>query len=496
MAEDRPVARAERGRLQQRGRLARAAGAARRAQVHRAGPAARTRDRGDRAGREAGARRCRRRAPPDDGEPTTRPRCVSSTGVPPGSLRYFAVLFAGARGAAAARGALRVRGGARAGSCDGASHEAAHARLQWWRGEARSARRGPARATRCAGRCCRCASAATATSTLLHELLAAADLDLARLTYRTWQELEAYCFRSAGALQTLHRGDAGRRPRADTPPSANSRGRLGSAVRQVGDAARPATSTSRAGRLYAPLERARGGRHRPAGPELGHRGTGCGQRLSWPTGAARCARELDAAARRCWPTRRAALRAAARPRARRPARTPARALTRRHHRAWQTRAACSPVDRVAHGAAPRLNHRRTRTETPTLPTDPDVRILRAPRPGCSRDRVDPRHRRQRRARRRAGHGLRRARRRVVLCGRNVKKLEARLRRDRRRRRPRPSIAPLDLERADASHYAALADARAQRVRPARRPRARRGRCSASARRSSTTTWSPGSRSCT
>ena len=47
---------------------------------------------------------------------------------------------------------------------------------------------------------------------------------------------------------------------------------------------------------------------------------------------------------------------------------------------------------------------------------------------------------------------------VVLSGRNVKKLEAVYDGIVAAGGPRPSIAPLDLERADASHYGALADA--------------------------------------
>lgn len=47
---------------------------------------------------------------------------------------------------------------------------------------------------------------------------------------------------------------------------------------------------------------------------------------------------------------------------------------------------------------------------------------------------------------------------VVLCGRNVKKLEVVYDAIVAAGGPRPSIAPLDLERADAGHYGALTDA--------------------------------------
>ena len=48
--------------------------------------------------------------------------------------------------------------------------------------------------------------------------------------------------------------------------------------------------------------------------------------------------------------------------------------------------------------------------------------------------------------------------RVVLTGRNVKRLEAVYDRVRAAGGPRPSIVPLDLEHADAGHYSALVDA--------------------------------------
>ena len=53
----------------------------------------------------------------------------------------------------------------------------------------------------------------------------------------------------------------------------------------------------------------------------------------------------------------------------------------------------------------------------------------------------------------AAHGAR-----VVLSGRNVKRLESVYDSIRAAGGARPSIAPLDFEKADASHYAALADA--------------------------------------
>ena len=50
------------------------------------------------------------------------------------------------------------------------------------------------------------------SSAKLHEVLAAADMDLARMTYSNQQELRAYCSRSGGAIQELI-GGAARRAR-------------------------------------------------------------------------------------------------------------------------------------------------------------------------------------------------------------------------------------------------------------------------------------------
>jgi len=168
----------------------------------------------------------------------------------PGSLRYFAVLFATPAARAVLEALYSFEGELRRVSA-GASHEAAHARLGWWRGEVDRLAAGrpehPIAVALLPLRSCR-----DGDPTLLHELLTAADLDLARMTYRTWPELEAYCFRAAGALQTLLAATlAG--DRALTPTEREFARRLGSAVRQV-EMLRDLRVDLAAGRLYAPLE--------------------------------------------------------------------------------------------------------------------------------------------------------------------------------------------------------------------------------------------------
>ena len=168
----------------------------------------------------------------------------------PGSLRYFAVLFAAPTARAVLEALYSFEGELRR-VVAGASHEAAHARLGWWRGEVDRLAAGrpehPIAMALLPLRSCR-----DGDPTLLHEMLAAADLDLARMTYRTWPELEAYCFRAAGALQTLLAATlAG--DRALTPTEREFARRLGSAVRQV-EMLRDLRVDIAAGRFYAPLE--------------------------------------------------------------------------------------------------------------------------------------------------------------------------------------------------------------------------------------------------
>ena len=171
-------------------------------------------------------------------------------GLPPGSRRHLAVLFAGSP-AREALGALYAYEAELQRIVAAESHEAAHARLQWWRGELDrlSASRPSHPITRAL------LGASThwrAEVGLLHEALVAADLDLVRFTYRTWNELEAYCFRASGALQTLVAATlAGVRPL-----SAQEREfarRLGSALRQAEMLQRLPLDAGR-GHLYAPLD--------------------------------------------------------------------------------------------------------------------------------------------------------------------------------------------------------------------------------------------------
>jgi len=169
-------------------------------------------------------------------------------GVAPGSLRHFAVLFSGSPDKPLIEAVYAFEAEMRR-IVAGASHEAAHARLQWWRGEIDRLAAGrpthplasallPLRGRR------------DVDPTLLHEMLVAADLDLARMTYSTWQELDAYLFRSAGIAQTLIAAVlAGERGLA--PAEREFARRLGAALRQSEMLLDLDRDLAR-GRLYAP----------------------------------------------------------------------------------------------------------------------------------------------------------------------------------------------------------------------------------------------------
>ena len=120
------------------------------------------------------------------------------------------------------------------------AHEVAHTRLQWWRGEIdrlinRNAQHPATRVVQTA--------LPDGDFAILHELLVAADMDLARMTYNNDNELAAYLERSGGAIFEL----ANERPRQSTR-------RAGAFVRRV-ETLRDLTMDVRAGRIYWPLEK-------------------------------------------------------------------------------------------------------------------------------------------------------------------------------------------------------------------------------------------------
>lgn len=171
-------------------------------------------------------------------------------GLPPGSPRYLAVLFAQPH-ARSSLGALYAFEAELRRIVAVESHAAAHARLQWWRGELERLSAGRpthpiAMALRPTG------DHEGVDLSLLNELLTAADLDLARFTYHSWEELDAYCFRSSGALQVLICTVLAQGRQLSEQEHAFAR-QLGAGIRQA-DMLRDLALDAGRGLLYAPLD--------------------------------------------------------------------------------------------------------------------------------------------------------------------------------------------------------------------------------------------------
>ena len=159
--------------------------------------------------------------------------------VPPGSMRYFAWLYTPAPYRDLLTSLFVIENEIQ--SSARAAHEVAHTRLQWWRGEIdrlvnRSAQHPATQILQSA--------LPTTDFSLLHELLAAADMDLARMTYHTQTELSAYLTRSGGTIFSLAATSEAHRTRA---------AELGALVRRV-ETLRDFHADLRAGRLYWPLD--------------------------------------------------------------------------------------------------------------------------------------------------------------------------------------------------------------------------------------------------
>jgi len=171
-------------------------------------------------------------------------------GTPPGSLRHFAVIYAAER-ARPLLMALYAYEAAIAETVQASSHEVAHTRLHWWRGEIDRLLGGhPQHPVTRALEPLR--EFAGERLSLLHEPLVAADIDLAQLALENARQLEAYCFRASGSLQTLA-------AHASSGDASLSEGeldfarRLGSAVRRT-ELLRDLRRHLASGRLPLPLD--------------------------------------------------------------------------------------------------------------------------------------------------------------------------------------------------------------------------------------------------
>jgi phytoene synthase len=120
---------------------------------------------------------------------------------PAGSMRYFSLLYTSPEHRELVT-ALYVIDAEIRESAQSPNHDVAHTRLQWWRQEIdrlvnRNAQHPATRLLGAVGHVDR------KTFARLHELIVAADMDLARMTFLNLRELRAYSARSGGTVQEL-----------------------------------------------------------------------------------------------------------------------------------------------------------------------------------------------------------------------------------------------------------------------------------------------------
>lgn len=164
-------------------------------------------------------------------------------------MRYFALLYTPEEKRDAATALFLIDAEIRE-SAQSPNHDVAHTRLQWWRQEID--RLVNANAQHPAARVLSDASIDRRQFAKLHELIAAADMDLARMTYLDERELRAYCARSGGAVLELFAlllAPAGTLDDA----ARSAANRIGSFVRAT-EALRDVRQDAYDGRLYVPLD--------------------------------------------------------------------------------------------------------------------------------------------------------------------------------------------------------------------------------------------------
>lgn len=169
---------------------------------------------------------------------------------PPGSMRYFSLLYAPADKREAITALYVVDAEIRE-SAQSANHDVAHTRLAWWRAEIDRLVNGAAQhpATRALAQR---EAPMRAQFARLQELLAAADMDLARMTYANARELRAYASRSGGAVTELIAMELFA-PQAPTEPQRAFSHRVGVGVRQA-EMLRDLRQDAYDGRAYLPLD--------------------------------------------------------------------------------------------------------------------------------------------------------------------------------------------------------------------------------------------------
>lgn len=169
---------------------------------------------------------------------------------PPGSMRYFSLLYTPEDRRDSVL-ALYVIDSEIRESSRSVSHDVAHTRLTWWRAETDRLVNGNPQhpATRLLFDRWR---GERSVFTKLHEMLAAADMDLARMTFNNHQELRAYCARSGGALQELVASQLAAPDALDESARATAN-KLGVGIR-LAEVVRDLRQDAYDGNVYLPLD--------------------------------------------------------------------------------------------------------------------------------------------------------------------------------------------------------------------------------------------------
>ena len=169
---------------------------------------------------------------------------------PAGSMRYFSLLYA-PEDRRDQLCALYVIDAEIRESAQSVNHDVAHTRLQWWRAEIDRLANGSPQHP--AARILNDTPIERASFAKLHEMIAAADMDLARMTYSNMRELRAYSSRSGGAIQELMAAQLVAPAPLDETVRAIAN-RIGVGVRQS-EMLRDLRQDAYAGRVYLPQER-------------------------------------------------------------------------------------------------------------------------------------------------------------------------------------------------------------------------------------------------
>jgi 15-cis-phytoene synthase len=168
---------------------------------------------------------------------------------PAGSMRYFALLYTPPELRDAVTALFVIDAEIRE-SAQSPNHDVAHTRLQWWRQEIdrlinANSQHPAARILQTHAQLDRNRLAR------LHELIVAADMDLARMTYLNERELRAYCSRSGGVIQELIAALLG--SQADDEATRVFANRLGVGIRKT-EILRDLRQDAYDGRMYVPLD--------------------------------------------------------------------------------------------------------------------------------------------------------------------------------------------------------------------------------------------------